>query len=98
MSSPYLLHRDLSGPLITVERDIFLVCEHCNCCVEMPRMHMVPGQCIRSLPAVPCRKAAIDQPVRPFGFWTSDKANARYHTNLDPGVSSLPGRSRAQDE
>jgi hypothetical protein len=36
--------------------------------------------------------------VRPYGFWTSDKANARYNTNLDPGVSSLPGRARAQDE
>ena len=29
--------------------------------------------------------------MKPFGFWNSDSTNAKYRTNLDPGVNSLPG-------
>lgn len=41
------------------------------------------------------RLAAVDQPAKPFGFWNSDANNAKYRTNLDPGINSLPGRSVA---
>ncbi len=39
------------------------------------------------------RLAAVDQPAKPFGFWNSDANNAKYRTNLDPGINSLPGMS-----
>ncbi|CAK0773761.1 hypothetical protein CVIRNUC_004099 [Coccomyxa viridis] len=42
--------------------------------------------------------AAIDQPMKPFGFWNSDSTNAKYRTNLDPGVNSLPGRAKTLDD
>eukprot|EP00891_Asterochloris_glomerata_P002559 jgi/Astpho2/2559/Aster-x1085 len=32
------------------------------------------------------------QPSKTYGFWQSEKANAKYHVNLDPGVQKLSGR------
>lgn len=32
------------------------------------------------------------QPTKPYGFWTSDSANAKYNFNKEPGHMSLPGR------
>lgn len=46
---------------------------------------------------VTCRLAAIDQPAKPYGFWNSDSSNAKYRTNLDPGINSLPGRACTVD-
>lgn len=40
----------------------------------------------------PRRLAAVDQPAKAFGFWNSDANNAKYRTNLDPGINSLPGK------
>ncbi|CAL8470221.1 g9763 [Coccomyxa elongata] len=43
-------------------------------------------------------KEAINQPVKPFGFWNSAPANAKYNTNLDPGINTLPGRAKTIDD
>lgn len=38
------------------------------------------------------RKQEWAQPTKPYGFWTSDAANAKYNFNKEPGHMSLPGR------
>lgn len=36
--------------------------------------------------------------MKPFGFWNSDTANAKYRTNLDPGINTLVGRAKNFDD
>lgn len=42
-------------------------------------------------------KADMNQPTRPWGFWQSDIANARYFFDSDPAVGKLPGRLQPMD-
>ena len=61
----------------------------------------IPASCDASLvqePLLGCRVAMWNQPTKTYGFWTSDKANAKYHVNLDPAVQRLPGRYYPYEE
>ena len=36
----------------------------------------------------------MELPTKPWGFWRSEKNNAKYETNLDPSISRMPGRAK----
>ena len=44
-----------------------------------------------------CSKRKWAQPAKPYGFWNTDKSNAKYLTNKDPAIQRLPGRKQAVD-
>ncbi len=45
-----------------------------------------------------CRIAMWNQPSKTYGFWNTDRANAKYHTNLDPAIQRLSGRHHPYED
>ena len=45
-----------------------------------------------------CRKAMWNQPTKTYGFWSTDRANVKYHVNLDPAVQRLSGRHHPYED
>ncbi|DBA95440.1 hypothetical protein WJX82_001404 [Trebouxia sp. C0006] len=42
--------------------------------------------------------AMWNQPSKTYGFWNTDRANAKYHTNLDPAIQRLSGRHHPYED
>lgn len=39
-----------------------------------------------------CRREQWTHPTKPYKYWTTDMANAKYNFNKEPSHMALPGR------
>lgn len=73
-----------------------LICTHnCECTISLLTILVI---LLWLQLMLDCRVAMWNQPSKTYGFWNTDRANAKYHTNLDPAIQRLSGRHHPYED